>query len=138
MRDAATSDTTEKLDKAIIDRLLSFRDAQLRRLVQHSLVKGIKSSASNMPNDQSVLTYRLVLPEGFDDNTLQPLAEYIHSYLVCGVLADWYSKLGLPQAAAYGSQVSTLEEDINSIVRGPSIVKRPLQPFGPAHKAIKW
>lgn len=75
-----------------------------------------------------------MIPESMDDTVLRPLAEYIHRFLVFGALYDWYSQFGMAQAAVYGSQLDEIEAGLDDILRGGSIVKRPLQPFGPAEK----
>ena len=78
--------------------------------------------------------YWFNLPVEFKDNSLRALAEYIHRFLVFGALYDWYLMLGSAQAGYYGAQLGELEDTIDSILRSPSIVKRPMQPFGPADK----
>lgn len=130
---AVSSDTAEKVDGAVIARYVEFRDAQLRNRCQRILAdKQDDSANSDLSLAEDSYRYVFNVPESFNDNALRPLAEYIHRFLVFGALYDWYSQFGMPQAGVYGSQLDEIEEYINSITRGPSIVKRPLQPFGPA------
>ena len=135
-KDAVSSDTNERLDRAIVERKLSLRDAKLRVLLQRHLRSGRTTVASNTIEDRDVLQYHLLLREEFNDNLLQPVAEFIHQYLVYGILFDWYSDMGMAQAASYGTQLSSIENEIKSLLFGPSIVKRPMQPFGPAKPTI--
>lgn len=134
-RNAIASDVSEDMDGAVIVRYVEFRDAQLRRRLQKVLKERTQGYADDDLNlDDNKYRYYFNLPESFNDNLMEPLAEYIHRFLVWGALYDWYSQFGLPQAAVYGSQLDELEEEINSILRSPSIAKRPMQPFGPAKK----
>lgn len=132
---AVSSDASENVDAAVIARYVEFRDAQLRNRIQFALAPyGEEYANDDITLEDNKYIYRLLLPQGFNDNTLRPLAEYIHRFLVFGALYDWYAQFGMPQAGVYGSQLDQLEEQINSALRGPSIVQRPMQPFGPAYK----
>lgn len=133
IRNAVSSDSTEAVDGTLISRYVEFRDAQLRSRMRTALVEIEADGADNdLPVEEGAYVYALSLPEEFDDNLLKPLAEYIHRYLVFGTLYDWYAQFGMRQATVYGEMLDGLEAKINSIVRGPSIHKRPMQPFGPA------
>ena len=131
---AVSADTTENLDGAVIARYVEFRNAQLRKLISHALVDMEGLGADDVLGLDEVFSYNLSLSTEFKDAMLRPLAEYMHRFLVWGALYDWYSQFGMPQAAVYGSELKDIEEEISSILRGPSIVKRPMQPFGPAEK----
>ena len=136
-KNAISSDTAEDMDGAVIVRYVEFRDAILRRKMQSVLAPREQGYADDDLNlDDHKYRYRLVLPVEFNDNLLEPLAEYIHRFLVWGALYDWYSQFGMPQASVYGAQLDGLEEDISGILRAPSIAKRPMQPFGPAGKRV--
>lgn len=133
IRNAVSSDSSETVDGTLISRYVEFRDAQLRSRMRTALVETEAEGADNdLMVEEGAYIYNLSLPEAFDDNLLKPLAEYIHRYLVFGTLYDWYAQFGMRQAAVYGEMLNGLESKINSIVRGPSIHKRPMQPFGPA------
>lgn len=130
---AVSSDNSENVDGAVIARYVEFRDAQLRTKIQFALSPESEDYADDdITMEKNKYTYHLVLPDGFNDNTLRPLAEYIHRFLVWGALYDWYSQFGMTQAAVYDTK-ELLDAIIGSL-RGPSIVKRPMQPFGPAEK----
>lgn len=136
VQNARSSDTSENVDGAVIARYVEFRDAQLRNRIQFALSDKVvdKYADDDISLRDNMYHYYLMVPEGFNDNTLRPLAEYIHRFLVFGALYDWYSQFGDGQAEYYGDQLPMLEEQINSALRGPSIVRRPMQPFGPAYK----
>lgn len=132
--DTIAADTTEKLDGAIAARHLAYRDAKLRTFVRHSLAEETRVRANDVKDTDAVLTYIFNLPLGFADAVLQSLAELIHRYLVWGILRDWYASIGSEQASVYDAELSALEEEIDSLLRTPSRTKRPMQPFGPAHR----
>ena len=130
---AVSSDNSENVDGAVIARYVEFRDAQLRTKIQFALAAESEDYADDdLTLEKNKYPYHLVVPDGFNDNTLRPLAEYIHRFLVWGALYDWYSQFGMNQAAVYDPK--DLLDHITGILRGPSIVKRPMRPFGPAEK----
>jgi len=134
-RNAVSSDTSEHLDGAVIERYTEFRHARLCKLLQHSLESEESTTADDKaPSQQPSFIYTLNIPKETKEALRRPLAEYIHRFLVWGVLYDWYSQFGLTQAGVYAQELGMLEEEIDSITRGPSIEKRPMQPFGPAEK----
>lgn len=132
---AISSDASEDVDAAVIARYVEFRDAELRTKLQYALAEHTNDYADDdLTLEDNKYHYYFRVSESFNDNVLKPLAEYIHRYLVWGALFDWYSQFGMNQAAVYGTQLDGYLSKINSILRGPSIVKRPMQPFGPAEK----
>ena len=132
---AVSSDSSEDVDGAVLMRYVGFRDANLRNKIQFALNPGKNGYANDQITlEESKYVYDLVLDAEFNDQMLRPLAEYIHRYLVFGALFDWYSQFGMPQASVYGSQLKELEDAIVSGLSGASIVKRPMQPFGPSYK----
>ena len=136
-QNARSSDTSEGVDGAVVARYVEYRDSQMRLFLDFALVphESVELADDNLDLQKSKYVYTLVVPDGFNDNMLRPLAEQMHRYLVCGALFDWYNQFGMErQAASYGSQLQSLEDSISGALRGPSIVKRPLQPFGPAEK----
>lgn len=138
VRNAVSSDVTEDMDGAVIARLVEFRDAQLRRRIQQFLEPNETEYADDeITLEDNKYRYYLRVPESFNDNTLRALAEFIHRFLVWGALYDWYLQFGMQQATLYGQQLDEIEKAILSLLHGKSIVKRPLQPFGPAEK-ISW
>lgn len=134
-RNATSADTTEALDGRIVVRLVAFRDAQLRKLMPFALAKKVDIVADDVNTlNEDYFNYWLKLPEDFDDNLLDPLAEYFHRFLVWGTLYDWYGQIGSPQANFYAKDLDELEAEIQNTLRTPSIAKKPLQPFGPAKR----
>ena len=132
---AVQADTAEDLDGAMISRYVEFRDAKLRMRLQGILVEKEADYADDqILQEDNMYRYHFLLPATFNDNALRSLAEYIHRFLVFGALYDWYSQFGHQQAAVYGTQLYELEKEITGLLRGPSIAKRPMQPFGPANK----
>lgn len=135
VNNAVAADNSEDLDGAIIARYVEFRDAQLRVKLRFALAEITDEYADDeITLQENTYRYFFLLPEDFADNALRALAEYIHRFLVFGALFDWYSEKGLAVASVYQGQLDDLEEKISSILRGRSIAKRPLQPFGPAKK----
>lgn len=135
-RNAVSSDSSEDVDSAVIARYVAFRDAYLRSKIQFALSDKVQVHAADpITLEDNRFIYDLALPMAFNDNTLRPLAEFFHRFLVFGALYDWYSQFGMAQQASYyARQMDSLEETINSALRGSSVVKRPMQPFGPAAK----
>lgn len=132
--DAVAADVAEYLDGAIVSRALAFRDAELRRLLTAYMADDERYCADDTVGLDKVLVYPLLLSPEFRDGNLEPLAEYMHRYLVWGVLYDWYADMGLPQASRYEQDLKRVEDDMMDALRTPSRVNKPLQPFGPAEK----
>lgn len=131
---AVSSDSTERLDGALLARYVSDRDTMLRTFIQYALAEEIQYEADNIQGLEDRFVYLLKVSESFNDSMLKPLATFIHRYLVRGTLYDWYAGLGSEQAAVYGRELEDIENKINGLLRTPSRVKRPLQPFGPAKR----
>lgn len=136
---AVSSDTSEIVDHAVIDRYVKFRDSKLRIKMQSVLQNPEAEGADDiLPEDDNIFHYYLQVNDTVRDNVLNPLAEYIHRFLVFGALFDWYNLFGdlgsQRLAQNYKIQADEAEDAITGILRGPSIVKKPLQPFGPAEK----
>lgn len=136
VRDSVAADPAEDLDGIVLAEHVAIREATLRKRLQRVLEDEEVESANNRLDAQdNTFHYALVLPEVIKDTILKPLARYMHRYIVYGVLFDWYSELGLTQqASVYERQVTLMEQEIAGALKGPSITKKPLQPFGPAGK----
>lgn len=135
---AVASDTAERLDGHIIARHVEFRDAKLRRLISFALKDDVEVNTGNdiMVLDETFV-YDLLVYADFKDALVKPLTDYIHRFLVWGTLFDWYgASLGDGQAAFYRNELKSLEDGIRDLIIGPSVGKRPLQPFGPAKKML--
>lgn len=129
------SDIQDNLDGTIIARFMKYRDSKLRRYLRHCLVEETVENASDRMNIEEDYIYNIDVYESFKDSILESLAELMHKYIVWGTLADWYMHLGERQIASdlLGS-IDEVEQELADIARSPSIVKRPLQPFGPAER----
>lgn len=133
---AVSSDTDENVDGAVIARYVAFREAELRTKIRFALTDVVNEYANDVITvDHEKFRFFLKVPGTFNDNTLRPLAEFFHRFLVYAALADWYAQFGMDkQAAIYESQLDDITKKIKNALTGGSIVKRPLQPFGPAYK----
>ena len=139
IRNAVSSDFSEDVDGAVLARYVEFRDARLRAKVSFALSDLYQEKATDrLTLDVPAYYYYFTVPVKFNDNHLRPIAEYIHRFLVYGALYDWYSQFEnhSREAAYYGSQADALEDEISSLLRGPSVAPRPLQPFGPAQRIM--
>lgn len=133
-----SADTTETLDGASIARFVEFRNAKLRKALQSYMPEEEHFEADDTLDLENCFVFWFNLPLEFKDSLLRALTEYIHRFLVWGALYDWYRQLGLQaQAAAYKTDMDELEAEIKGFLRVPSRAKKPLQPFGPAHKMHK-
>lgn len=130
-KNTLAADHNETTDGRLLARMMDVRNAQLRKRLSFTLIPLIQEVACNNPNDAKEFIFDLRLDDKFDDNSLEIVKTYMHDYLVRGVLLDWYKKLGLQTVAVDAGEVIELEENIVSMLRGRSYVKRPLQPFGP-------
>lgn len=134
-RNAIQSDVSEGVDGAVLARHVEFRNAQLRARIQFALVDNEQVVANDeLGLNDAYYFFHFEVTNDFKDIMLRPLAEYIHRFLVFGALYDWYAQFDMNQAGYYGKMASDAQDEIGSILAGPAIVKRPLQPFGPAEK----
>lgn len=133
-RNAISSDIGEGVDRALISRFVEFRDAQLRTKFRFALAEQYAEHADDdITLDENTYEYYFDVPEQFNDSMLKPMAEHIHRFLVYGALYDWFNQFGmLQQAQVYEKNLKNIEDELASMMQGPSIVKKPLQPFGPA------
>lgn len=58
------------------------------------------------------VTYRLLLPGGWNGNTFTALQKHCNDYVVNGAVADWMGNIGLEQAKVFESRAVALERDI--------------------------
>lgn len=137
VENAISSDSTERLDGRLLGRNVEFRDAKLRELVAAYLDDSVEIMVAGnaLVGEDPKIVYNLYLPVTFKDALLKSLATYIHRYLVWGALFDWYGAgMGSNQAAFYQRELEDLERDITNKINAVNVVKRPMQPFGPASK----
>lgn len=132
-RSAVASDREDSFDSEVLGRLTDYRDATLRRRMQFCIKEVEVLEFDNKPKKVDSYKYVLVLPEGFKDSNLQNLGTKMHEYLVKGALLDWYIQTGVNvNSKPLEEQVSELEDSIINMIRVPSTLRKPLQPFGPS------
>ena len=130
---AVASDREDAFDSSVLGRLTDYRDATLRRRLQFCLKEEEVVEFSNKPTTTDKYEYALVVAEGFKDSSLQSLGTKMHEYMVKGGLLDWYVQTGaVTNTRALEEQVARLEDEIVNMLRVPSSLRKPLQPFGPA------
>ena len=131
---AVSSDTDETLDSSVISRMMEYRDSQLRLLIKGALRE---EQVYQVDNGQVLVPDfidNLELSERVNDAALKAVATLMHKYIVWGCLFDWYAQIGSAQARVYGAQLEDIEAEIKSVVFPAGYAKKPMQPFGPAHK----
>lgn len=130
-KNTMAADHNETLDGRLLARLTDLRDARMRKRLRFALKSATQLVACDNPSESKEYIYDLVLDEKFDDNMLEAVKTEMHEYVVRGALYDWYKKLGLQTSAIEQSEVDALEDSVVSVLRTPSYVRRPMQPFGP-------
>ena len=131
-KSAVASDKDEAFDSAILNRLTDFRDATIRKRMQFCLKDEEIVSFTNKPSEDPSYVYILMVPVGFKDTSLPVIGTKLHEYLVKGALLDWYIQTGVNVSTnALAAQVQELEDTIIGLLRVPSTLRKPLQPFGP-------
>lgn len=134
-KSAVASDRSDAFDASVLARLTDYRDATLRRRLLFCLAEEAVESFDNKPDNSETYGYDLVVPGGFRDVSLKTIGMKMHEYMVKGGLLDWYVQTGVvTNTAPLSEQVAALESEIVSMLRVPSSLKKPLQPFGPADK----
>lgn len=132
-KSAVASDRSDVFDASVLARLTDYRDATLRRRLLFCLAEENVESFDNKPDTAETYEYNLIVPGGFRDVSLKTIGMKMHEYLVKGGLLDWYIQTGvITNTAPLSEQVAALESEIVSMLRVPSSLKKPLQPFGPA------
>lgn len=132
-KSAVASDKDESFDASVLGRLTDYRDATLRRRLQFCLKDVEVTEFNNKPSSEPSYEYDFILPIGFKDSGLSNLGTKMHEYLVKGGLLDWYIQTGISvNTKPLADQVAELESSIVNMVRVPSTLRKPLQPFGPA------
>ncbi len=136
-KNTVAADHNEILDGRLLSRMMDARDAQLRKRLRFALLPMSKTVSCDNPDSSTEYIYNLELTDKFDDNLLDVIKVQAHEYLVRGVLLDWYKRLNIQSVAVDAGEVAGLEEGIVSMLRTPSYMKAPLQPFGPQKPIIK-
>lgn len=132
-KSAVASDRSDAFDASVLARLTDYRDATLRGRLLFCLKEAEITTFNNKPDASDTYEYQLVVPGGFRDVSLKTIGMKMHEYLVKGGLLDWYIQTGITvNITPLAEQVAALESEIVSMLRVPSSLKKPLQPFGPA------
>lgn len=126
------SDGADALDRGILFRVIFYRDARLRRLLEWCLVQSdtINEISNRYAETETSFVYTFKDSGHITDDVLLVLTSCIHRYLVFGGLYDWYRHMNVPSAVSY-SELDGMETEIAGMLRRPSSSRRPLQPFGP-------
>ena len=131
-KNAASSDTEEEHDSAIVSRYRDYRDAKLRRRLVRYLVSNSTSTefinALRSPLKEYV--YVFSLPDNTSSDFIDAVKGLIHEYIVRGTVYDWYKYAGL-QPTDSEDNLEEMENEILNSLRGKPVATRPLQPFGP-------
>ena len=130
-KNTLAADHNETLDGRLLGRMIDVRHATLRKKLTFALSGEQKDSACNAPSAESDIVFYLSVPDSLDDGLIDVVKTYMHEYIVRGVLLDWYKRLGLQTAAVSEIDVQEMHDNVISILRGPSYMKAPLQPWGP-------
>lgn len=134
-KNVVSANHEKTLDGRILARYMDLRDARLRRRLRFCLACLTQDVACDNPSERKEYIYDLNLSSQFDDNMLEVVKTDMHDYVVKGTLYDWYRHLG-SQSAISDAELREIEEGIVSVLRTPSYLKAPLQPFGPAKKIV--
>lgn len=130
-KNTLAADHNETLDGRLLGRMMDLRNARICKRLTFALAPTTKDMSCNVPGENKDYEYNLSLNDKFDDNMLDVLKIQMHEYMVKGVLFDWYKRLGLQTAAVDALEVEEMEEAIVALVRTPSYMKAPMQPWGP-------
>lgn len=130
-KNTLSADHNETLDGRVLGRMIDVRHATLRRKLAFALSGEQKESVCNAPTPGSEIVFALSVSKSLDDGLIDVAKTYMHEYIVRGVLLDWYRRLGLQTVAVSESDVQEMLDNVINIMRGPSYMKAPLQPWGP-------
>lgn len=130
-KNTIAADHNETIDGRLLGRMMDARNAKLRHRLQFALTSETQEVACDNPSTDSEFVFDLILSDSLRDDLVELAKTYMHDYIVFGVLVDWYRRHGLQTIAVDAGEVALLEDNIVSVLRGPSSMKKPLQPFGP-------
>lgn len=130
-KNTVAADHNETLDGRLLKRMMDLRDARIRKRLTFALAPMSLVESDNVLETSDSYVYNLSLNDKFDDNMLNVLKEDMHEYIVKGVLLDWFKRLGIQTLAVDALEVQEHEEAVVALVRTPSYMKAPMQPWGP-------
>lgn len=131
VKNAVSSDSEEALDMNLLHRYMETRDAVLRNRLSFCLVSDDEdlSVTNELEKDVESFDYSLNVPDTMTKPRLASLAKKMHNYIVQGVIVDWYAVQNM-KGNVGPAELEDMETEITCMLRS-SVVKRPLQPFGP-------
>lgn len=132
--DNVASDAEDRLDGAILGRLLHESDRQLRGRLEFCLKEDDVLVIDNSIDPEGDLKYKFILPESFKAGKLQDAAGAINEYLVRSTLMKWYDSIGSQFGPKLPTEVLVLESHVVDIFRG-GFVRHPSMPFIPSYRS---
>ena len=132
VQNSLSSDSHDDLDKGLLHRFMQSRDAQLRRKLAFCLVKKQSDeirATNKLKTDEPSFKYHINVPDGFDCDAADVLADLMHRYIVDGSIFDWYAYQHM-ECFITAEMLKDMECEVSRQLR-KSYVSRPLQPFGP-------
>ena len=123
-------DMANGLDVELVNRKLELRDAKVRTIMQKYLAEHPTEADDELQESIPNLYYNLSMPDRWPGAMLQPLATFIHNYLVCGILYDYLKDKMQDIAGEYKADVDDMEEQIEeTLSESTGMIKAPMQPF---------
>ena len=94
VRDHIAMDTEESGQQREARRLCDHRVSALREAL-HKFIDSTTASTADNTLSNSDWVFNLRLSTECEDNILEPIADLMHEYIICGALSDWYAHLGV-------------------------------------------
>ena len=119
-------------DKQIIEEMIDLRKIQLVKKLRFAKVVATKIDGNT--EEEKGYNVSLSVSDKFDSALVEDVKTLILGCLSKGVSLDWCKEKGVPTTAVTAEEVFQIEDDLVSLLRSPSHLKAPLQPFGPRNK----
>lgn len=116
-------------DKQIVEEMIDLRKIQLVKKLRFAKVVATKIDGSTA--EEKGYNISLSVSDKFDSALVEDVKTLILGCLSKGVSLDWCNKKGVPTTTVTAEEVFQIEDDLVSLLRSPSYLKAPLQPFGP-------
>lgn len=123
-------------DKQIIEEKIELRKIQLVKKLRFASVKAAKITGENLTDEDKGYNISLSVSDKFDIALTEDTKMLILNYLIKGVALDWCNKKGVTTTEITAEEVFQIEDDLISLLRSPSYLKAPLQPFGPKKSIV--
>ena len=121
-------------DKQIVEEMIDLRKIQLVKKLRFAKVVATKiqsSEGTTLTEEEKGYNISLSVSDKFDFALVEDVKTLILGCLSKGVSLDWCNKKGVPTTTVTAEEVFQIEDDLVSLLRSPSYLKAPLQPFGP-------